>query len=98
MTSPAHPETYPRRILLAIGGMTPQVVTETLYYLCVKREPAYVPTDVYLITTQVGHDEAMEHLLDEATRNFNVWTMGCLVMHSSSYTIWEKSLAICCKG
>jgi CRISPR-associated protein (TIGR02584 family) len=65
MTSPAHPETYPRRILLAIGGMTPQVVTETLYYLCVKREPAYVPTDVYLITTQVGHDEAMDHLLDE---------------------------------
>ena len=63
--SPAHPETYPRRVLLAIGGMTPQVVTETLYYLCVKREPAYVPTDVYLITTSVGHDEAMDHLLDE---------------------------------
>ena len=24
-----------------------------------------MPTDVYLITTQVEHDEAMDHLLDE---------------------------------
>ena len=63
--SPAHPETYPRRVLLAIGGMTPQVVTETLYYLCVMRKPVFIPTDVYLITTAVGHDEAMDHLLDE---------------------------------
>lgn len=59
------PETYPRRILLALGGMSPQVVTETLYFLCEMRNPPFVPTEVHLITTTVGRDRAIDGLLDE---------------------------------
>lgn len=59
------PETYSRRILLALGGMSPQVVTETLYALCEKREPPFVPTEVHLLTTTVGHERAIDGLLDD---------------------------------
>jgi CRISPR-associated protein (TIGR02584 family) len=47
------PETYPRRILLAVTGRTPQVVTETLHAL-VTRDPPFVPTEVHVLTTEVG--------------------------------------------
>lgn len=59
------PEAFPRRVLLALGGMSPQVVTETLYVLCIKREPAFVPTEVYLLTTTAGHAKAIDGLLDD---------------------------------
>jgi CRISPR-associated protein (TIGR02584 family) len=58
------PEGFPRRMLLALGGMSPQVVTETLYYLCIRQSPAFIPTEVRLITTSVGRDEAIDGLLD----------------------------------
>jgi CRISPR-associated protein (TIGR02584 family) len=59
------PEQFPRRVLLALGGMSPQVVTETLYFLCVKQNPVFVPTEVHLITTTVGRAEAIDGLLDD---------------------------------
>jgi len=33
---------YPRRIPLAVTGLTPQVVTEILYALAVQRQPAFI--------------------------------------------------------
>ncbi|MCL2345013.1 MAG: hypothetical protein FWC58_04070 [Desulfobulbus sp.] len=44
---------YPRRILLTVTGMTPQIVTETLYALIHPQPPAaaFVPTEIHLITT-----------------------------------------------
>jgi CRISPR-associated protein (TIGR02584 family) len=65
------PETYPRRVLLALGGRSPQVVTETLWALAVQRTPAFVPTEVHLVTTTVGRNEAMDELLDEDGRFHN---------------------------
>ena len=44
--SPRHDRpggTYPRRILLAVTGLSPQIVTETLYALAVERTAAWVP-------------------------------------------------------
>jgi hypothetical protein len=38
---------YPRRILLAVTGLTPQVITETLYALAIQRQPAFIPTDIH---------------------------------------------------
>ena len=35
---------YPRRILLCVTGLTPQILTETLYALAVQRQPPFVPT------------------------------------------------------
>ena len=48
------PHTYPRRVLLAVTGLSPQVVTETLYALAVAQQPAFVPTEVHVITTATG--------------------------------------------
>lgn len=48
------PHSYPRRVLLAVTGLSPQVVTETLYALAVAQQPAFVPTEVHVITTATG--------------------------------------------
>lgn len=53
---------YPRRILLCVTGLTPQVVTETLYALA-HRTPTFVPTEVHIITTTTGASRVLE-LLD----------------------------------
>lgn len=58
------PSSYPRRILLSVTGLTPQVVTETLYAL-IQAESAFVPTEVHLITTREGAERARLALLSE---------------------------------
>lgn len=58
------PDRYPRRILLAVTGLSPQVVTETLYALC-RQEPAFVPTEIHLLTTREGAERAKLSLLSE---------------------------------
>ena len=57
------PQDYPRRLLLAVAGLTPQILTETLYALAVQREPSFVPTEVRLITTEKGAQKAKRRLL-----------------------------------
>ena len=49
------PEKYPRRVLLAVTGLSPQIVTETLYALAVER--CWIPTEVRVITTLQGAEE-----------------------------------------
>ena len=44
--------------------MSPQIVTETTYALAVVGSPAFVPTEVRLVTTQRGEELAAEMLLD----------------------------------
>ena len=58
-----NPESYPHRILVAVTGMSPQIVTETLYTLAVQQEPKFVPTEVRLITTEEGAQQAKQSLL-----------------------------------
>lgn len=53
----------PRRLLLAVTGLTPQVVTETLYALACRAETPWVPHEVHLITTAVGAENARLNLL-----------------------------------
>ena len=54
---------FPRRILLAVNGLTPQVVTETLYALAVARQPPFIPTEIHLLTTAEGAAAARLGLL-----------------------------------
>ena len=58
---------HPRRILLAVTGLSPQVVTETLYALGVGAgqpgQGAFIPTEVRLITTTEGAKIARTALL-----------------------------------
>jgi CRISPR-associated protein (TIGR02584 family) len=62
MTQPAD---YPRRILLAVTGLTPQIVTETLYALAVNGSPAWVPTEIRIVTTLRGAQEARDALVSD---------------------------------
>lgn len=51
-----------QNILLAITGLAPQVITETIYALYHSEKP--LPDRVVIITTQIGKNEAQEHLID----------------------------------
>ncbi|WP_295455460.1 CRISPR-associated ring nuclease Csm6 [uncultured Thiodictyon sp.] len=53
---------YPRRVLLAVTGLSPQIVTETIYALWTT-DPALIPTEVHLITTLRGAEHARLNLL-----------------------------------
>ena len=69
----AEPHEFPRRILLASLGLTPQVLTETLYALVSPRNreaPPFVPTEIQVVTTTAGRDAARRELLDPATGRF----------------------------
>ncbi|MGH8587913.1 MAG: CRISPR-associated ring nuclease Csm6 [Gammaproteobacteria bacterium] len=57
------PHEYPRRILLAVTGRSPQLVTESLYALAVGYAPPFVPTEVRIITTSEGAEHARLELL-----------------------------------
>ncbi len=59
------PASYPRRILLAVTRLSPQIVTETLYALAVDGCPPWVPTEVQIITTRHGAEKAQLALLSE---------------------------------
>ncbi len=58
--------TCPRRILLAVTGLSPQVVTETLYALAVGAETPWIPTEIHLFTTAEGRRRAELALLSDA--------------------------------
>jgi CRISPR-associated protein (TIGR02584 family) len=57
------PTKFPRRILLAVTGLSPQVVTETLYALAAAPTPSFAPTEIRLLTTATGKDLARTALL-----------------------------------
>lgn len=56
-------KTYPKRILLAVTGLSPQVVTETLFALHQQGGP--LPTEVHLLSTTEGAQRARLTLLTD---------------------------------
>ena len=61
------PQDYATRILVAVTGLSPQIVTETLYALAVGLERSqrpFVPTKIRLITTEEGARRAQDSLLN----------------------------------
>ncbi len=65
MRNADHPHEYPRRILLTACGLTPQVVTETVFALAVERRPPFVPTEIHVLTTAEGAQRVRLSLLSE---------------------------------
>ncbi len=61
--NPAQPHSYPKRIVLSATGLSPQVVTETIYALAVRQQQAFMPTAVHLLTTLEGKRNAELTLL-----------------------------------
>lgn len=60
------PALYPTRKLIAVSGMSPQVVTETIYALATRTENPFVPTEIHIITTVEGANNAELNLLRAA--------------------------------
>lgn len=61
-----NPHEYPRRILIAVTGLSPQIVTETLYALAVAPIASpFIPTEIHLISTRSGAEKARLALLSE---------------------------------
>lgn len=66
------PHHFAPRILLVVTGMSPQVVTETLWSLATrKNEDPFMPTEVHVITTAEGAERARLQLLSEKPGHFH---------------------------
>ena len=63
------PNNFQKRILLCVTGMSPQIVTETLYALVT--EQAFIPTEIRLITTTRGRNHVMNGLLNDLNSHFH---------------------------
>lgn len=58
------PHDFRHRILACLTGVTPQVVTETLFALVRKSDPPFIPTELHLITTGRGREILQDQLLN----------------------------------
>lgn len=60
---------FNRRILICVTGLTPQVVTETVYALAMRR-PRWLPNEVHVLTTVTGAAHARKLLLPDGKGHF----------------------------
>lgn len=65
------PMTTPRRILACVSGMSPAIVTETLYALVTQQ--AFIPDEVHVITTLKGRELLRTDLLAPETGHFHAF-------------------------
>ncbi|MEN9372594.1 MAG: hypothetical protein RIR79_146 [Pseudomonadota bacterium] len=59
-----------RRILLCVSGMSPAVITETLYALVTQATP-FMPDEVHVVTTALGKQKILAELLPPSTGQFH---------------------------
>ncbi len=62
-----------RNILLCACGLTPQVITETLYALSIKKNPAWIPHEIHAVTTESGRLLIEEKLLHPTQGRFHAF-------------------------
>ena len=70
-----------RNILVCVSGMSPAVVTETLYAL-VHESPAFVPDEIHVITTLDGKQKIQKELLDPQLGRFHTFMRDYLPQQS----------------
>ncbi|MBE0471149.1 MAG: TIGR02584 family CRISPR-associated protein [Methyloprofundus sp.] len=58
------PQQYSKRILYAVLGLSPQILTETLYALLKSRE-SFIPTEIHVLTTTKGAQHCKLALFNE---------------------------------
>jgi len=54
-----------KNILIVVSGLSPQVITESLYALAILRDEPFIPDEIHLITTQEGANRARLLLLSD---------------------------------
>lgn len=75
------PSDYPRRVLLCVTGLSPQIVTETVYALA-HQTPPFLPTEVHVITTSIGAALIKKNLLAPEEGMFHRLCQDYLAGHS----------------
>lgn len=81
-----------KTIMLCVAGLTPQIVTETLYAL-LHRTPPETVDEIRVITTLKGRDKIMRDLLDTQTGKFYEFCRD-FNLDSSSIKFDETSIAL----
>jgi len=74
-------ETSPRRILMCVSGMSPAVITETLYALVTQSTP-FVPDEIHVVTTLEGKVRVLNDLLTPEAGHFHRLMQDFLPKHS----------------
>ncbi|MBI2486619.1 MAG: TIGR02584 family CRISPR-associated protein [Deltaproteobacteria bacterium] len=82
-----------KEILIAVAGLTPQIVTETLYYLTQVKKPKSKISEIYVITTFDGKREILTKLLDKGKGRFFEFCRGYRI-DSSSIKFDERSIIL----
>jgi CRISPR-associated protein (TIGR02584 family) len=59
-----------REILVAVAGLTPQVITETLFYLTQVRDPPVAIAEIHVLTMQPGRQRILTDLLTQHVGRF----------------------------
>jgi CRISPR-associated protein (TIGR02584 family) len=70
-------ESY-RNLLVAVAGLTPQVITETLYYLTVHHHPPVAISEIHVLTTLQGNQRILQHLLGSWPNGIKIALTSCL--------------------
>jgi CRISPR-associated protein (TIGR02584 family) len=56
-----------KKTLVCAVGLSPQILTETVYALAVAQEMPWVPDEIFVITTDSGYQKLKSHLMDPET-------------------------------
>lgn len=65
------PDAFLPTVLLSVAGLSPQVVTETLYSLLVQSKPPIDVREVHVLTTRMGADQVRTKLLARPDGRFH---------------------------
>jgi CRISPR-associated protein (TIGR02584 family) len=67
------PSCYPKRVLFAVSGLSPQIITETLHALAVAPPHAdrFIPTCIEVLTTSEGAERIRRLVLDRRDGSFH---------------------------
>jgi CRISPR-associated protein (TIGR02584 family) len=60
------PADFEKRLLVSVAGLTPQIITETVYALAKVQDPPFVPTRIVVLTTLEGAERARLTLLGDS--------------------------------
>lgn len=87
--------TRPKRILVCVTGLSPQIVTETLYALAVASPKPWIPHEIHLITTQRGADNARLNLLSDSPGWFHrlcrEWSLPAIAFSADHIHVIQDS-------
>lgn len=91
----AQQESHPRKVLLCVTGLSPQIVTETLYALAITQDTPWIPSEIRLLTTTRGAENARLMLLSAQPGWFHRlcrdWSLPAIAFNDSHIEVITNS-------